>query len=276
MNDAENDKRCDLRPSFLWRKKNVSDTSFVMNEELVKMTAISSDAYFSVSCKRKRSGWVRPFYPLILAIHGRAKIELHGQWCIEILPVYDAATLLAFSENAEEGGGGGTGHFPVIKIDSDKVSSFIIKESSEASIAEMLVLNRQNQEREELSGFYDFIRGSECYWIIKYLLSMLASEGEKDMVKAPGRVYEICSSYGVSQTYFRKLCHRYLHRGAKKQLRIWRAALSVLQLMESKNSVVCVAQDNGYASSSHFSTEIKTFFGITPKEFRRLESLLYE
>ncbi|MGU0056513.1 helix-turn-helix domain-containing protein [Enterobacter hormaechei] len=31
-----------------------------------------------------------------------------------------------------------------------------------------------------------------------------------------------------------------------------------------------IAVDNGFSSASHFSNEIKTLFGITPTEFRRI------
>jgi AraC-like DNA-binding protein len=49
-----------------------------------------------------------------------------------------------------------------------------------------------------------------------------------------------------------------------------------LQLIENDQSIGTIAGDNGYASSSHFSSEIKSLFGITPREFKKLEGLLHE
>ncbi|WP_374191026.1 helix-turn-helix domain-containing protein [Candidatus Symbiopectobacterium sp. 'North America'] len=57
---------------------------------------------------------------------------------------------------------------------------------------------------------------------------------------------------------------------------MWRAVYSALQLIDNDESIATVAWNNGYASSYHFSTEIKTLFGITPREFKNLEGFLNE
>jgi AraC-like DNA-binding protein len=73
----------------------------------------------------------------------------------------------------------------------------------------------------------------------------------------------------VSESHFRRLCRRALGRGLKRELRQWRAANAVLDVVESRDSMTDVAISNGFASSSHFSREIRDLFGISPCQFRR-------
>ncbi len=89
-------------------------------------------------------------------------------------------------------------------------------------------------------------------------------------------IAQIGERYGVSGTHFRRLCKRYLGNCGKSQLRSWRAASSILTTLSTDESLTQIAVDNGFSSASHFSNEIKTLFGITPTEFRRIGQYLYE
>jgi AraC-like DNA-binding protein len=118
-----------------------------------------------------------------------------------------------------------------------------------------------------------FIRNIESYWITYFLLSRFMD------VEKKGENFKLSSAssdYGVSETYFRKLCRNAFIFGPKKQLRIWRAAQSALQLIEKDISIEMVAMDNSYASSSHFTSEMKSIFGITPRELRKMVGLFHE
>ncbi|CAO96955.1 helix-turn-helix domain-containing protein [Erwinia tasmaniensis] len=124
-----------------------------------------------------------------------------------------------------------------------------------------------------IENFFAFMRKIENYWISHFLLSYLLNE---DKESASSKLYNASKSYGVSESYFRKLCHNTFTKGPKKQLCIWRASHSVLQLIDNDSSIATIAGNNGYASSSHFSSEIKSIFGIRPREFKDLQGCFYE
>lgn len=109
------------------------------------------------------------------------------------------------------------------------------------------------------------LRRLEAYTLIGYLL------------QAPGdggHLNELCVRYGLSYSHFRRLCHQALGCPVKPQLREWRAARTMLDLMVSEYPVLAIALDNGYASASHISKEIKQLFGITPRMAKNARALL--
>ena len=109
------------------------------------------------------------------------------------------------------------------------------------------------------------LRRLEAYRLIAYLL------------QAPGtsaHLNELCVRYGLSYSHFRRLCHRALGCPVKPQLREWRAARTMLDLMITEYPVLAIALENGYASASHISKEIKQLFGITPRMARNARMLL--
>lgn len=109
------------------------------------------------------------------------------------------------------------------------------------------------------------LRRLEAYTLIAYLL------------QAPGNsahLNELCVRYGLSYSHFRRLCHRALGCPVKPQLREWRAARTMLDLMITEYPVLAIALENGYASASHISKEIKQLFGITPRMAKNARALL--
>ena len=146
-------------------------------------------------------------------------------------------------------------------------------EHENKSLMALLISSLLAPQDRRLASLFAFVRNVESYWIAHFLLSQVMNE---DKESETHKIYNASRIYGVSESYFRKLCHHAFTRGPKKQLRLWRAANSALQLIENDQSIATIAGDNGYASSSHFSSEIKSLFGITPREFKKLEGLLHE
>ncbi|KVN41178.1 hypothetical protein WJ64_32685 [Burkholderia ubonensis] len=105
-----------------------------------------------------------------------------------------------------------------------------------------------------------FLRGTESYWLVRFLLAQSASG---DSLRALG------TRYGVSASHFRRLCHSALGNSAKSELRDWRMARSMLDVVESQSSLTEVALAHGYASLSHFSSEIRNLLGIAPRKLAR-------
>ena len=100
------------------------------------------------------------------------------------------------------------------------------------------------------------LRRSESYWLVRFLLAQ-SSRGDK--------LQELGERYGVSYSHFRRLCRHALGNAAKTELRDWRMARSLLDVAEGRENLTQVALKHGYASSSHFSNEIKGLIGVSPR-----------
>lgn len=101
--------------------------------------------------------------------------------------------------------------------------------------------------------FAQVLRHSESYGLVRFLLEQ-GTRSEK--------LADLAQRYGVSVSHFRRLCRLALGSAAKPALRGWRTARALLRLQDS--SLTDVALDLGFASSSHFSREIRELVGFTP------------
>ncbi|MGL4978292.1 MAG: helix-turn-helix domain-containing protein [Plesiomonas sp.] len=108
----------------------------------------------------------------------------------------------------------------------------------------------------EFAQALTLLRGTESYWLVRFLL---AQSVYGDTLKDLG------DRYGVSNSHFRRLCRQALGGGAKSELRDWRMARSLLDVVERQGTLTEVALKHGYSSSSHFSNEIRQLFGVSPR-----------
>lgn len=115
----------------------------------------------------------------------------------------------------------------------------------------------------QLSRFVDIWRGQEIYQLVRYVLSD----------EAHTNVDMLALRYGLSVAQFRRKCRKIFDRPLKQELRILRAARALLHYPESQQSLTRVAEDNGYASPSHFCSEIKSLVGISPRVLFRAVTL---
>lgn len=120
---------------------------------------------------------------------------------------------------------------------------------------ELWFLGQLSAPGEGFGTMLDVLRRCESYDLIRFLLS-----------RAPtgGTLRHMCTKYGVSYSHFRRLCRGALGESAKIALRDWRMARSMLEVAQGIDSYTEIALRNGYASSSHFSTEIKELIGMSP------------
>lgn len=260
----------------------VSDECIDLNNGVLFARPLNSESVMSVSA----SGELRENYddrlnnilqPIVLSTLDNMEIAFRGDWMVEILSMSQATTLFSFldyqaksrSVNAEP------------RVEETNTSLLMHTERNLAilvddeckSLMGMLIFTLLKPQDRRLENLFSFVRNVESYWIAHFLLSQVMNE---DKESDSHKIDNASKIYGVSESYFRKLCHHAFTRGPKKQLRLWRAAHSALQLIEKDNSIAAIAGNNGYASSSHFSSEIKSLFGITPREFKKLEGLLHE
>lgn len=213
----------------------------------------------------------------LLATVDALRIKVTGDWFFEELTMPQVAILIAFLDYQanpcrviHSKTGGNCDESIIMQTERFYISN--VNNNGRCLIG-LLIGSRISPLDYGVENFFSFIRKIENYWISHFLLSQLLKE---DKESGSGRLYNASKSYGVSESYFRKLCHNTFTRGPKKQLRIWRASHSALQLIENNNSIATIAGNNGYASSSHFSSEIKSIFGIRPREFKDLKGCFYE
>lgn len=103
--------------------------------------------------------------------------------------------------------------------------------------------------------FASVLRQSASYWLVRFLLEQgTASE----------KLIGLARRYGVSVSHFRRLCHQALGGAAKPELRDWRVAKALLRMIRGGGSLTDVALEYGYASSSHFSKEVRELLGVAP------------
>lgn len=213
---------------------------------------------------------------VVLATVNSCNFNVTGKWLIETIAISQIAVLFSFIDNKAHG-------YTTENLGEnyeDNTNPFINNKEVFLSIdgkynnfMGVLISDILDQKKKRLIPLFSFFRNMESYWISGFLLSQVLNE---DKENSSDKLYIRCKEYGLSESYFRKLCYKMFICGPKKQLRAWRAAYSLLQLIESDKTVSTIAINNGYSSSSHFSSEIKSLFGITPKEFKRLEGLFNE
>lgn len=199
---------------------------------------------------------------LITSNDGIKLMSHDGAWRFQKIPLAEAAKLLAFLEHGmasgiQHGGRPNDGRELIINAQGDlsiwKFERWLISQFMNS------FGNRMGSDADD-SRLCDFLRSQETYGLVRFLL-------DEGMSKHP--ISALSHRYGVSESHFRRLCRRALGKGVKRELRQWRAATAVLDVVMGKQSMTDVAMTHGFASSSHFSREIKDLFGVSPCQFRR-------
>lgn len=121
---------------------------------------------------------------------------------------------------------------------------------------ERWLLTRNQTLPAQMSMLASFLRRTEWYWLIRYLLNESLSNG---------KLHELGARYGLSYSHFRRLCRNALGNSAKNELRGWRIARALLDVVDEGQSLTDVAMRYGYASSSHLSNDIRDAFGVSPR-----------
>lgn len=274
-------RQCGKGSEIMATSFNVSNMKFVLENSMLFARPQNSESTlaFVIAGENEwtsiRKEDIR--HSIVLSTVDKMDVELTGVWVIETLTMSQSTTLFSFLDYQSKCRAGVSN-----SAEKECKSSMLVRtekhlavslDDENKSMMAILISTRIKPQYHRLESLFTFIRGVESYWISYYLLCQMMNEDkESDCHK----IAHVSRTYGVSESYFRKLCHDAFTRGPKKQLRLWRAAHSALQLIEEDNSISTIAGNNGYSSSSHFSSEIKSLFGITPREFKKLENLLHE
>lgn len=108
------------------------------------------------------------------------------------------------------------------------------------------------------------LRRTEHYWLVHFLFKKSAS-GDN--------LHKIGQHYGVSDSHFRRMSKQALGHSTKTELRLWRVARAVLDMTDRENNFTQIAIKHGYASSSHFSNDVKELLGISPRSLSDILNL---
>ncbi|MGZ9713400.1 helix-turn-helix domain-containing protein [Glaciimonas sp. GNP009] len=98
------------------------------------------------------------------------------------------------------------------------------------------------------------LRRTETYSIVSFLLRE-GGEGEK--------LKTLSARYGVSACHFRRLFRSGTGSSPKSELKEWQLAKAVLAVIADRQSITEAAIAHGYASSSHFSNEVRKSVGLS-------------
>lgn len=124
------------------------------------------------------------------------------------------------------------------------------------SDVERWLLMQRHDCPKEMTALASFLRRTEWYWLIRYLLNESVNHA---------KLNELGARYGLSYSHFRRLCRNALGNSAKSEMRGWRIARALLDVVEEGETLTQVAMRYGYASSSHLSNDIRDAFGVSPR-----------
>nr|WP_251030599.1 MULTISPECIES: helix-turn-helix domain-containing protein [Pseudomonas] len=110
----------------------------------------------------------------------------------------------------------------------------------------------------------NLLRRHESYGLVRFLLEQ-GTRSEK--------LNTLAQRYGVSVSHFRRLCRQALGSAAKPALRGWRTAQALLDMSLGDSSLTDVALAFGFASSSHFSKEVRELVGFAPSSLADITDL---
>lgn len=176
---------------------------------------------------------------------------LAGELTLRPLRLEVLSKLLAFVDEAQGRDSGGVESSPWAVLPLDDSSIW-----QERKRCEYWFLQQFLEAPALFCPLLALLRHSESYWLVRFLLAQSASSNT---------LQDLGQRYGVSYSHFRRLCRHALGSAAKTELRDWRMARSLLDVVEGRENLTQVALKHGYASSSHFSNEIRELLGVSPR-----------
>jgi len=112
----------------------------------------------------------------------------------------------------------------------------------------------------EMGNVTRILRKSEEYSLVRYLLQVSDSLNDLDSISA---------RYGLSPSHFRRLMRKALGNGVKAELKKWRLTRALLASFQEEKRLTDTAMNHGYASLSHFSTDVRKLFGLSHREIKQ-------
>ncbi|EFC4873405.1 hypothetical protein [Escherichia coli] len=123
-------------------------------------------------------------------------------------------------------------------------------------------INNVALHSDDLKPVLALLRCTEGYNLVRFLYK----KSSKDITLT---LIELGKQYGLSYSHFRRLCKQALCGHVKTNICNWRMAKTILECIENKDDITTAALRNGYASSSHFSHEVKIKMGFSLRNLKK-------
>ncbi|MEX3846704.1 helix-turn-helix domain-containing protein [Paraburkholderia sp. BR10882] len=190
---------------------------------------------------------------LLATNEGVKAVSAENPWSFHKISLCDAAKLLVFLERNRENVPSGR---------QRRKQAVIIETPGNLTVwnFEAWLIRQAVRWDARAVPLFDFLRAQETYGLVRFLL---------DESVGITSIAALSQRYGVSESHFRRLCRQALGNGLKLELRRWRAAMAVLDVVGGSESLTDLATRHGFSSSSHFSREIRNLFGFSPRQVRR-------
>ncbi|MGF6265257.1 AraC-like DNA-binding protein [Paraburkholderia youngii] len=231
--------------------KSLSGSSIWLLQPVIDRTSME----VLIDDKSKRLTIATDKATLIATTAGVKVVSTEGLWRLHKLPLCGAAKLLVFLERNREI----VRPFTAGKRRQREVVIDALGDLTVWNFEPWLISRAVRSDPRDVPLF-DFLRAQETYGLVRFLL---------DEGAGVTSIAALSQRYGVSESHFRRLCRQALGRGLKLELRQWRAAMAVLDVVEGSESFTSLASRHGFSSSAHFSREIKNLFGFSPCHVRR-------
>lgn len=127
---------------------------------------------------------------------------------------------------------------------------------------EYWLLSQTMSTASDTTNISSVLRNNEWYDLICFLLE--ESNGNSNQ-----RLQVLCARYGLSASHFRRLSKHALGNTTKVEMRDWRLVRALLELIDGESNFTTIAMNQGYASLSHFSNEVKDVLGISPRNLKK-------
>lgn len=125
----------------------------------------------------------------------------------------------------------------------------------------------QRIEDFDFASLCEFIRQQESYMIANYLIGNYINNDISNVTNLSER-------YGLSYSNFRKKTQLYFGDTVKTRMQAWRLTKTMLDIVETKESLTHIAMSNGFSSQSHLNQVILSSFGMTPSSLRKINEKL--
>lgn len=201
---------------------HVSDECIDLNNGVLFARPLNSEAVMAVSASAELSENYDDrlnniLQPIVLSTLDNMKIAFEGDWMVEMLLMSQVTTLFSFLDYQAKSRSiiaepcvGETNTLLLIHTERNLA---ILVEDECKSLMGMLIFTLLKPQGCRLENLFSFIRNVESYWISHFLLSQVMNEDKDSDSHKIGNASKI---YGVSESYFRKLCHHAFTRGPKK------------------------------------------------------------
>ncbi len=255
MEEVDNQYEHNQDSSFILRK----DDEYVASNKVLLMVKATDEVKINVftqnGCEYKA---IKGYY--LFFFDRRVRLCVLNNYCdCKSIRLESLTGLLVFMDAAN-----GTSEDSACESHWGMVTTGLKSEhfENDNELKKWLMYNNLKKEK-TIQQLLNFIRKSEEYQLVSFLLKNTIGNNTIP-------IKNLCRTYGLSYSHFRRLCYKALGGPVKEELEKWKVMNAYLDCVEDKDSLTFHAINNGFSSSSHFSNAIKKFIGYSPRDLKNI------